>query len=63
MKKIYIIRKYVLASSADEAIRLSKRKPVDDCWAEDDTHKEHLRELLKRENSLGFTSKNKKHEK
>ncbi len=57
MKKIYIIRKYVLASSAKEAIKLSERKPVDDCWAEDDTHKDQLRELVKSANSLGFKPK------
>lgn len=63
MKKIYIIRKYVLARSAEEAIRLSKRKQVDDCWAEDDTHKDQLKELVKSANSLGFTNKKKKHDK
>jgi hypothetical protein len=56
MKKIYIVRKYVVAESADEAIRISKRKPVDDCWAEDDTHKELLKEIIKTSNKgIGFT--------
>lgn len=54
MKKIYVVRKYVLANSAEEAIKLSKRKAIDDCWAEDDTHKEILRELIKKENKIGF---------
>jgi hypothetical protein len=54
MKKIYVVRKYVLANSAEEAMKLSKRKPIDDCWAEDDTHKEILREMVKKENKIGF---------
>lgn len=54
MKKIYVIRKYVLASSAEEAIRLSKRKAVDDCWVEDETHKKVLDIQIKKGNNIGF---------
>jgi hypothetical protein len=54
VKKIYIIRKYVIASSAEEAIRLSKRKKIDDCWAEDTTHREVLMESIKKSNRIGF---------
>jgi len=53
MKKIYVIKKYVIAESAEEAIKLSKNKPVDDCWVDDDSHKIQLQEIIK--NNIGFT--------
>jgi len=51
-KKIYIVRKYILAKDAKEALRLDKVTPVDDVWAEDATHKEYLDNQIK--NVLGF---------
>ncbi len=54
MKKIYVIRKYVLAESAEEAIRLSKRQKVDDCWVEDETHKKILNIQIEKSNKIGF---------
>lgn len=35
MKKIYIVRKYVLANNAPEAIRKERLQKVDDCYAEE----------------------------
>jgi len=32
----FIVRKYVFAKSAQEAIRLEKRTPVHDCWVNQD---------------------------
>lgn len=40
--KIYTIRKYILAKNLKDALRLDKESPVDDCWVEDNTHKEIL---------------------
>lgn len=34
-KKLFIVRKYILAKTAAEAIKLDKIAPVDDVWVED----------------------------
>lgn len=39
MNKVYIIRKYVEAKNALEAIRKEKRLPVDDVFVDDDWKK------------------------
>ncbi len=53
MKKIYVIRKYILASNMQEALRLESNQKPDDCWCDDDTHKGILSELVK-QNNMGF---------
>lgn len=35
MQKVYIVRKYVIAKNAPEAIRKEKHQKVDDCFAEE----------------------------
>jgi hypothetical protein len=35
MKKRYIIRKYVEASTAKEALRKEKDHPADECWVDE----------------------------
>ena len=37
--KRYIVRKYIMAKSATEAIKLDKSTPVDDVWIDDDWKK------------------------
>lgn len=39
MKKLFIVRKYVTASSAAEALRIEKRVSPDDIWLDDDWKK------------------------
>jgi hypothetical protein len=39
VKKLFIVRKYVTASSAAEALRIEKRIAADDCWLDDDWKK------------------------
>jgi len=56
MQKIYITKKYILANSALEAIQLEKNLPVDDCWAEENTHKDFLQDKQKNGNPVGFQS-------
>lgn len=34
-KKLFIIRKYIFAKNAKEAIRLDKKAPVDDVWIDE----------------------------
>lgn len=35
INKRYILRKYVMAKSATEAIKLDRKKQVDDCWVDE----------------------------
>lgn len=34
--KLFVVRKYIKAATASEAIRKEKRTPVDDCYVDDD---------------------------
>jgi len=45
MKKIYIVRKYVLANNAPEAIRKEKLQKVDDCYAEEKSINNYIESL------------------
>lgn len=36
VERLYIIRKYILASSAKDAISKDKNKDVDDVWVDED---------------------------
>lgn len=53
MRKVYVIRKYVIAESAEEAIKKSKRAPIDDCWADDSSTQEVLKKEIQRLNNKG----------
>jgi hypothetical protein len=41
-KKLFVVRKYVLALSALEAIKVEKRCPVDDVWMDDEWRRDAL---------------------
>jgi len=49
MKKVYIIRKYVVARNAKHAISLDKKSPVDDCWLEETSQKTMIEDINKKE--------------
>lgn len=53
MKKIYIIKKYVVASSPKDAWNKEKRQPPDDVFVEENSMKDHLDTLIKK-NGAGF---------
>lgn len=38
-RKLYIVRKYIWAKSAEEAIKKDAKKKVDDVWGDDDWKK------------------------
>lgn len=38
--KLFVVRKYVIAESALEAIKNEKKKSVDDVWLDDDWKKQ-----------------------
>lgn len=49
-KKLFIVRKYIMASSATEAIKLDKITPVDDVYIDNDWQKENMYKV----NPVGF---------
>lgn len=48
--KLFIVRKYVWAQSAQQAIKNERTKPVDDVWMDDDFKKN----LTNPANAVGF---------
>ena len=42
MRKIYVVRKYVVATSVEDALKKEKDTKVDDCWLEEQTQKAWL---------------------
>lgn len=59
MKKVYIVRKYIVAESVAEALRKEKKTKVDDCWAEEKTLNQFIENLVKppEKKPCGFESK------
>lgn len=55
MDKVYIVRKYIIAKSAQEALKKEPKTKVDDVWVDDDTHKELLKAKILESNKIGFT--------
>lgn len=54
MQKVFVVKKYVIANSALQAIRKSQKQPVDDCYSDDATTKLVLEEQIKKANNIGF---------
>ena len=50
--KLYVIRKYVMVSSAIEALKKEKRKRADDCWVDEDWKKNN--DNINKTLSMGF---------
>lgn len=49
--KLYVVRKYIRATSAAQAIRLDRERPVDDVWIDDEWKKSGSSELA---SAVGF---------
>lgn len=54
-EKRYIVRKYVMAKSCQEALRKEKKVKPDDCWVDEDWKKDNEDELV---SAIGFTVNN-----
>lgn len=54
---MFIIRKYILAKSASEAIRSEKKFPVDECYVEDSYFKKEMEDSYDRNKPVGFRRK------
>lgn len=42
IKKLFIIRKYVMANNAKQALSLEKNIKADDCWVDDEWKKNNM---------------------
>lgn len=51
-QKMYVIKKFVMANSAQQAIRKERKAPVDSVWIDDDWAKGNSKTL---ESAIGFT--------
>lgn len=58
MKKLYIVRKYIVADSIADAIKRESKIPPDDIWMEESTSKDHATELLKPHKERPFNGLN-----
>lgn len=58
-QKVYVIRKYILATNAKEAIKKDKTSEVDDCWAEDKSLSNFIENLTPKKDQpeVGFKTK------
>lgn len=55
MKKLYIIQKYVVASTIQEALKIELKIPADEIWLDEDWKKAHKPELGN--TKLGFKAR------
>lgn len=54
-QRLYIIRKYVMASSVKEAVKIESKFPVEECFVEDTYFKKELDQRFSENNPpLGF---------
>jgi hypothetical protein len=53
-KQLFIVRKYIMATDVQDAIRLDKTKKPDDVLVDDDWRKAHM---LEPETPIGFKQK------
>lgn len=51
LKKLYVVRKYVMAKSAKDAIRRERRHTPDDVWLDDEFRKMGAQD---RSSAIGF---------
>lgn len=50
-EKRYVIKKYIMAKSAREALRKEKKVLPDDCWVDEDWKKDNPNQLV---SAIGF---------
>lgn len=55
MKKLFIIQKFIVASSINEALKIEKNTRPDECWLDDDWKKAHKPKL--EQPKVGFKRK------
>lgn len=58
-EKMFVVKKYIMAKSAQEALRKEKKIPADDCWVDEDWRKGQANQLA---SAIGFEIKNNEEE-
>lgn len=54
MKKLFVVKKYVMADDAAQAIRLEKRSRVYDVWLDEDWAKALKEQPREKKGKIGF---------
>jgi len=54
-QKLFIVRKYIMASSVLQAVKKDKTHPVEECWLDEDYKKKAVESLTP---SIGFLTDN-----
>lgn len=57
MKKLFVIQKYIIASSITEALKIEKDTKPDECWLDDDWKKANKPVIYNKK--LGFKTPHK----
>lgn len=52
--KLYVIKKYILAKSAKDALKKEKREEVDDIWVHEDWQKREIDNKFEEKKHVGF---------
>lgn len=51
-QKLFVVKKYIMANSAHDALRKERRHRPDDVWVDEDWKKEHKEQLT---SCIGFS--------
>lgn len=49
--KLFVVRKYIMAKTAAEALRKERKTPADECWVDEDWKKNQVSSLA---DAVGF---------
>jgi len=49
--KMFVVKKYIMAKSATEALKKERKTPADDCWVDEDWRKGQANQLA---SAIGF---------
>lgn len=55
-QKMFVIKKYIMASNAQEALKKERRQPADDCWVDEEWRKNNTDNLA---SAIGFSASKK----
>ncbi len=56
MKKLFVIQKFIVASSILEALKIEKKVKPDECWLDEDWKKAHKPKIAEQK-QIGFKKK------
>ena len=56
-EKMFVVKKYIMAKNAQDALRKEKNHPADDCWVDEEWRKNKTDNLA---SAIGFEIENEK---